>query len=142
MIIIWKSDSIFLSISWFAHFNIHVYPLLNRTGFKGNSWFSVLARQDIHSTLGSVEAKLLMIILWCLTFKKGLHVLSLTFASYSNPNSEGRLIALIANFRLEWIWLTVKNTLAYCSNELITCIESFMMQAPGNLSKEALVLAN
>ncbi len=43
----------------------------------------------------------------------------------------GQAPALPAMIRLGWKWLTMKNTLAYYGTELITALQSFILQARG-----------
>jgi hypothetical protein len=41
----------------------------------------------------------------------------------------GRLLALLANIRLGWKWLTMTNALAYCNTESVATVKSFIVQA-------------
>ena len=44
--------------------------------------------------------------------------------------SNGRLLSLPANIKLEWKRLTVTNTLAYYDTELIMTVKMFTLQGP------------
>jgi hypothetical protein len=43
----------------------------------------------------------------------------------------GRLVALPANIRLGWKWLTVINTLVYYGPNFITVVKNFMIEGLG-----------
>jgi hypothetical protein len=43
----------------------------------------------------------------------------------------GKLLAIPINIRLEWKWIAVVNTVAYCDTATITVVKSFIVQAPG-----------
>jgi hypothetical protein len=49
--------------------------------------------------------------------------------SFTKLDSTGKIAALLANIRLGWKWMPVKNTLAYYDTELITAVKKFQVQA-------------